>query len=463
MTIKQAVAVLVVLAGASSAAAQTAAAPGPVPTFNKDVAPIFFANCTSCHRPGEIAPMSLMSFKDARPWARSIASKVADGLMPPWHADPAHGSFANARRLTDAEKAIIARWASGGAPEGKAADLPAAPTYSDGWNIGTPDAVLSMQEDYPIPATGTVAYQYLEVPANFAEDRWIQAWEIRPGERAAVHHIIVSTRAPAPATPAQPPQARPPADPNAPRPLPLFSFAGGTQIPPGQTGGEPLPADQRVAPGPNDRPRPSRTGNSIGGYVPGNAIRRFPEGMAMRLPAGYSLVLQMHYTPMGKETTDRTKIALKFAPGPPKTVLQTAALINGGLQIPARTANHQVDAEMTINRDITLYSMVPHTHVRGIRWHYEMVYPDGRREVILSVPNYDFNWQHEYVFKDPMKIPAGTKLQAKAWYDNSTANKSNPDPTKDVAWGDQTWEEMMYTSLTFSLAPPPPATAPAQR
>lgn len=148
-----------VLAGASSAAAQPAAAPGPVPTFNKGVAPIFFANCTSCHRPGEIAPMSLMTCKDARPWARSIASKVADGLMPPWHADPAHGSFANARRLTDAEKTMIARWASGGAPEGKAADLPAAPTYSDGWNIGTPDAVLSMQDDYPIPATGTVPYQ----------------------------------------------------------------------------------------------------------------------------------------------------------------------------------------------------------------------------------------------------------------------------------------------------------------
>ncbi|MDO8679682.1 MAG: cytochrome c [Acidobacteriota bacterium] len=463
MTIKQAVAVLAVLAGASSASAQTAAAPGPVPTFSKDIAPIFFANCTSCHRPGEIAPMSLLTYKDARPWARSIASKVADGVMPPWHADPAHGSFSNARRLTAAEKTIIARWTSGGAPEGKAADLPAAPVYSDGWNIGQPDVVLSMQEDYPIPATGTVPYQYLEIPANFPEDRWIQAWEIKPGDRTAVHHIIVSTKAPPAPPTAQPPQARPPAAPGAPRPLPLFSFAGGTEIPAGQTGGEPLPADKRPAVSPNDRPRPRGTGPSIGGYVPGNSIRRFPEGMAMRLPAGHSLVLQMHYTPMGKATTDRTKIALKFAPGPPKTALLTASLINGGLLIPARTANHQVDAEMTINRDITLYSMVPHTHVRGIRWHYEMVYPDGRKEVILSVPKYDFNWQHEYVFKDPLKIPAGTKLQAKAWYDNSAANKSNPDPTKDVRWGDQTWEEMMYTSLTFSLAPPTAPTAGQQR
>ena len=465
MTMKQAAAVVVLLGAWSGTAAAQSAAGGPVPTFNKDVAPIFFANCTACHRPGEIAPMSLLTYKDARPWAKAIATRVADGAMPPWHADPAHGSFSNERRLTDAQKATIARWVSGGAPEGTAEDLPAAPVYSDGWNIGQPDVVLSMQEDYPIPATGTVPYQYLEVPANFAEDRWIQSWEIKPGDRASVHHIIVSTRAPQPppGTAPAPPQARPAAAPGAPRPLPLFSFAGGTEIPRGQTGGEPLPPDQRAAPGPNDRPRQRGTGPSIGGYVPGNSIRRFPEGMAMRLPAGHSLVLQMHYTPYGKATTDRTRIGLKFAPGPPKVVLNSAALINGGLQIPAGAPNHEIDAEMTVNREIMLYSMIPHTHVRGKRWHYEAVYPDGRREVILSVPKYDFNWQHEYVFKEPLKIPAGTKILAKAWYDNSPANKSNPDPTKVVTWGDQTWEEMMYTSLTFSIAPAPPATAGRQR
>jgi len=452
MTMKQfAAGVVVSLALASPAASQSS------PTFSRDVAPIFFANCTSCHRPGEIAPMSLLTFKDARPWAKAIAAKVADGTMPPWHADPAHGSFANERRLTDAQKSIVARWVSAGAAEGNPADLPPAPVYNDGWNIGTPDAVLSMQEDYPLPATGTVPYQYLEVPANFPEDRWIQAWEIRPGNRAAVHHIIMSTRAPQPAVaaPTAPPAV--PAAPAAagPRPPALFSFAGGTEIPAGQTGGAPLPPEQRVAPGPNDRLRPRGTGPSIGGYVPGNSIRRFPEGMAMRLPAGHSIVLQMHYTPTGKATTDRTKIALKFAPAPPKVVLNTVPLINGSLHIPPRAADHQVDAEMTINREITLYSIVPHTHVRGKKWFYEAVYPDGRREVILSVPKYDFNWQHEYVFREPLKLPAGTKIQAKAWYDNSPANKSNPDPAKDVYWGDQTWEEMMYTSLTFSLAPAP--------
>jgi mono/diheme cytochrome c family protein len=465
MSMKHAVAMVVIVFGAwsgSVASAQTAAS-GTAPTFNKDIAPILYANCTSCHRPGEIAPMSLVTYKDARPWAKSIASRVSDGTMPPWHADPAHGSFSNERRLTEAQKATIARWVSGGAPEGKPEDLPAQPSYGDGWNIGQPDVILSMQEDYPIPATGTVPYQYLEVPANFPEDRYITSWEVRPGNRAAVHHIIVSTRPPQPpaGTPPPPPQARP-AAPAGPRPLPLFSFAGGTEIPAGQTGGEPLPPEQRAAPGPNDRPRPRGTGPSIGGYVPGNSIRRFPEGTAMRLPAGYSLVLQMHYTPMGQATTDRTRVGLKFAPAPPRVVLSTASLINGGLHIPARAADHQVDAEMTINRDILLYSIVPHTHVRGKRWHYEAVYPDGRKEVILSVPKYDFNWQHEYVFRDPLKIPAGTKIQAKAWYDNSPANKSNPDPSKDVTWGDQTWEEMMYSSLTFSIVAVP-APTPGQR
>lgn len=454
MTIKHIAAAVVLLAGwfGAPAYAQSAASE-TVPTFTRDIAPIFYSHCTTCHRPGEIAPMSLLTYRDARPWARSISAHVSDGTMPPWHADPAHGSFANERRLTDAQKSTIARWVSGGAPEGNPSESPEQPRYSDGWNIGQPDVVLSMQEDYPIPASGTVPYRYLEVPANFAEDRWIQAWEIRPGNRAAVHHIIVSTKAP---QTADAPQNRPPAA--GPRPTPLFSFASGTEIPAGQTGGPQLPPDQRPALGPNDRPRPRGTGPSIGGYVPGNSIRRFPEGTAMRLPAGHALVLQMHYTPTGEATTDRTRIGLKFAPAPPRTALLTASLINGGLHIPPRAADHLVDADMTINRDILLYSLVPHTHVRGKRWFYEAVYPDGRREVLLSVPKYDFDWQHEYLFRDPLTIPAGTKIQAKAWYDNSAANKSNPDPSKDVWWGDQTWEEMMYTSLTFSLvtAPSPP-------
>src|SRR5688572_32254653 len=180
----------VVWSGTAVAAEQAAAAPS-APTFNKDIAPIFYANCTSCHRPGDIAPMSLLTFKEARPWAKAIASKVADGTMPPWHADPKYGTFVGARGLSVAHKETIAKWVAAGAPEGKAADLPPAPVYTDEWNIGTPDAVLSMQEDYPIPATGEIPYQYLVVPANFAEDRFITDWEIRPGDRRAVHHLLL--------------------------------------------------------------------------------------------------------------------------------------------------------------------------------------------------------------------------------------------------------------------------------
>jgi hypothetical protein len=447
------VAAVIALGMTSVAFAQTQPAAG-APTYSKDVAPIVFAQCTTCHRPGEIAPMSLLTYKDARPWARSIAAKVADGTMPPWHADPAYGKFANERRLTAAQKDTIAKWVAAGAPEGDPKDLPAAPKYADGWRIGTPDAVLSMQEDYPIPATGTIPYEYFEVPANYSEDRWIQAWELRPGNRAVVHHVIVYTRtAPNPAQQAAQ---------NGSRPAPIFEFADGMEIPAGQTGGPPLPEGERKTLGPNDRPRPRGTGASIGGYVPGNSTRVFPEGTAMRLPAGASLVFQMHYTTMGEATTDRTKVGLIFAKEKPKVVLNGSALLNGSLHIPAGEANQRVDAEMTINRDVLLYSMTPHTHVRGKRWSYEAIYPDGRKETILSVPNYDFEWQHEYVFEKPLTLPKGTKLHATAWYDNSKANKSNPDSTKDVWWGDQTWEEMMFTGLTFSVVTAAQPTAAQQ-
>lgn len=420
------------------------------PTFSRDVAPIFFEHCTACHRPGEVAPMSLLTYKDARPWARSIATQVAKGAMPPWHADPSIGHFANARRLSDTQKATIARWVDAGAPEGDPKDLPQAPAYPPGWNIGVPDAVVEMQEDYPLPASGEVPYLYFEVPTNFAEDRWIQAWEVRPGNPAAVHHVIVYVRPPQ--DPSATPAARPAA--GTPRPQGVVTFAEGMDIPPGQTGGDPLPEGQRKV-FPNYRPRPRGIAGSIGGFVPGNGMRIFPAGTATRLPKGASIVFQMHYTPTGVETTDRTKMGFIFAKEAPKMPLGGTALVNGALHIPPGAANHRVDAEMTVNRDLLLFSMIPHTHVRGIRWHYEVVYPDGRTEPILSVPNYDFDWQHDYQFERPLEIPAGARIKASAWYDNSPANKSNPDPTKDVWWGDQTWEEMMFTSFTWYVRPGP--------
>ncbi len=282
---------------------------------------------------------------------------------------------------------------------------------------------------------------------------------MKAGDPKVLHHVIVYARPPAPATPPAPAAAA-----NGPRPTPpppLFDFAPNMDVPAGQTGGRQLPPEQRKPAFANQR-GPVRLGPAIGGFAPGQFIRVYQEGTAMKIPAGTTLVLQMHYTAAGKATTDRTRIAVKFAKTTPTTQLRWASLANGALHIPAGADNHRVDAEMTIGQDITLWSLLPHTHVRGKAWTYEVTYPDGRKETILNVPKYDFNWQTDYVFKEPLKFPKGTKIHATAWYDNSTANKSNPDPTKDVWWGDQTWEEMMFSALTFSIDPPKTTTADRQ-
>jgi hypothetical protein len=409
------------------------AAAADAPTFTKDVAPILYKNCTNCHRPGEIAPMSLLTFKDARPWAKSISENVSKGLMPPWHADPAHGQFLNDRRLSDGEKETILTWVAAGAPEGNPADLPAQPKYADGWLMGEPDLVLAMSEDYPIPASGTIEYKYFEVPTNFTEDKYIQAMEVRAGNRAVVHHVIVSARGPQP-------EQRPP----------VFKFADGMGI----------PKRDETQKSTNDRPAPQRMGQPIGGFAPGQFVRVYEPGTAIRVPAGAVLVFQVHYTANGTATTDRTTIGLKLAKEKPKDEVRMGMLINGNFTIPAGASDHRVDAELTLVQDITLWSMLPHTHVRGKRWTYEVTYPDGRSEALLSVPKYDFNWQTDYIFKEPLKLPKGTKIHATAWYDNSTNNPSNPNPSLDVKWGDQTWEEMMFTGINYTVnAPATPTSA----
>ena len=422
--------------------------PSTAPTFSKDVAPIFYKNCTTCHRPGELAPMSLLTFADARPWARSIHDHVTRGTMPPWHAVAAYGRFANERRLTEVEKDTIARWFAAGAPEGDARDLPIAPRYAEGWTIGQPDVILSMQEEYPIPAAGTIPYSYFEVPTNFTEDTWVQAFELRPGDTSVVHHIILYTKSP---RAGQGGRGQPSDGRLEGSPQPPVEKADGRDFPREEAG--PRPDSVRAQVLPSDRPAPRDLGlaGSILGYVPGTTSRVFAPGAAMRLVAGSTLVFQMHYTTTGKATADRTRIGLVFAKKAPKNEIRLEALSNANFQIPAGAAEYRVDAETIVKADVTLYSMLPHAHVRGIRWRYEATYPDGRTETILSVPKYDFNWQTDYIFAQPLRLPRGTKIHATAWYDNSRANRSNPDPTADVRWGDQTWEEMMFTGFTFSV------------
>jgi hypothetical protein len=424
----------VLVGGSSTPAAEQYAqkAAAGAPTFSKDVAPILYRNCVGCHRPGEIAPMSLLTYKEVRPWAKSIRDEVADRAMPPWHADPKHGKFKNDRSLSDTDRDTIVRWANAGAPEGDTKDLPPVPPAPGGWTIGTPDLVLTIPE-YKVPADGFIEYEYIEVPTNLTEDRWIQAFEVRPGNREVVHHVIVSARPPQP-------ERRPGA----------FRMAEGMGIPAGQTGG-PAEKDTPRPRGVNLYPRPRATGAMIGGFAPGTEAHVYDPGTALLLRAGSTLILQMHYTTNGTAAVDRTSIGLKFASAPPREELRMTSLANGSLRIPPGDPDYSISAEMTSQADVTLRQILPHTHLRGKSWEYTAVFPDGRKEIILSVPNYDFNWQTSYIFAEPLKLPRGTKIVAIAHYDNSAANKSNPDPKKEVTWGDQTWEEMMFTSLVFSI------------
>jgi hypothetical protein len=395
-----------------------------VPTFTRDIAPILYANCVECHRAGEIAPMSLISYAEVRPWAKAIVRQVENGVMPPWHADAPHGTFRNERSLTSAQKEVLERWAAAGAPEGNPADIPAAPTFAAGWRIGQPDAVFEMQEEYAVPAKGTVEYEYFYIPTNFTEEKWLQAIEVRPGNRLLVHHVLVNYET----------------LPDGPRtPLVL----------------QPNQEDSRV-PGRTTRGnRPPREGNFrsmlLATYAPGTNPQVLPAGSAMRLPPGGVLRLQMHYTANGTAGTDRSRVGMIFAKEPPTHEIRVGAFYNTRLAIPAGASNHSVTTEVTFAQDAVLWALFPHTHVRGKRWSYELELPDGTRKPILSVPRYDFNWQTYYMYQRPMEIPKGARIRSTAWYDNSAANRSNPDPGIDVKWGDQTWEEMQYTGIMISV------------
>jgi Copper type II ascorbate-dependent monooxygenase, C-terminal domain len=381
------------------------------PTFSKDVAPIIYKNCAGCHRLGDIAPMSLLTYENARPWAKAIREQVATRQMPPWHATQPHGTFLNDRRLSDADRDTLIRWVDGGAPKGDPKDLPPTPKFSDGWEIGTPDVVLSMSKDYEVPDSGTVAYQYFQVPTNFTEDKWVQAIEVRPGTRSVVHHILVFCREP---------------------------------------GAKPREMGY-VAVVPKMQQRSARADNLIGTTAPGTNAMIFRPGTAIMVKAGSVLVLQMHYTTNGQAAKDRSSVGMIFAKQPPQLEMRTSAFINPMFVIPPGADNHQVDSAIQFTEDSHIWGLIPHTHLRGKSWEYRVVYPDGRIETVLSVPKYDFNWQTYYLFAKPLAVPKGTRLEATAHYDNSTANAFNPNPEAQVRWGDQTWEEMQYTGITYSI------------
>jgi hypothetical protein len=395
-----------------------------VPTFTREVAPILFKHCVSCHRAGEIAPMSLLTYEEARPWARAIAKEVGERTMPPWHADAPAGTFHNERILSDAERQTLLDWVNGGAPKGNPSELPPVPSFAEGWSIGKPDVVLEMQEDFPIPASGTVEYEWLYIPTNFAEPKWVKAIEIRPGNREAVHHVLVYYRAKPDIT--RPPLARPNQKNQAtPRPR--------------TAGQRPQRADLKEVPQ-----------RLLATYAPGTNPQIAPDGAAFRLEPGGILELQMHYTTNGAATTDRTKIGMVFANEASPREVRATHFFNGVFTLPAGAADVAVSTDLEFLQDATVWAVFPHTHLRGKKWDYKLVLPNGETRTILAVPRYDFNWQTYYMFKEPLQVPKGARIVSTAWYDNSAANKNNPDPKIDVTWGDQTWEEMQYTGVLVS-------------
>ncbi len=363
-------------------------------TYSKDVAPILNRRCVECHRAGEVAPMAFTSYEAARPWAKAIREKTVTRTMPPWTADPSIGEFRNDRRLAQSEIDTIAAWVNAGAPEGDPKDLPPAPKFAEGWNIGKPDQVFDFGADFEVPSSGVVAYQYFKVPTNFTEDKWIEAAEIRPQHRDVTHHINV------------------------------FIITG----------------EQNVA-----------TGAMLTGFAPGVQPLRLEPGTAMLVKAGSSFLFQAHYTPNGKVVRDRSLVGLRFAKQAPALRSVTDRAMNAFFKIPPGDPNYPVKATWTAKQDVDLFAMMPHMHFRGKDFKYTVVFPDGREQVILNVPKYDFNWQLGYELKEPLHLPKGTRIDCVAHFDNSPNNKFNPDPTKEVRWGDQTWEEMMIGFFLYKV------------
>jgi hypothetical protein len=415
---------LAVIAFASVLGAPAEAQVASPPTFTKDVAPVLYKHCVTCHRPGEVAPMSLLTYEQSRPYAKAIANAISKRTMPPWHADAPAGTFLDERVLTDAERETIVRWASAGAPRGEAKDLPLEPRFNNEWALGTPDVVLEMLEDFPVAPSGTIEYSYFYVPTNFTERKWVKSFEVRPGNRGVVHHILLNQLAKVD---------------TARTPLARGNRDHQTVVTRGALGERPQRADRD-----NMSPR------LIATYAPGTNPQVAPEGTAFLIEPGSILEFQVHYTANGKAASDRSRVGLVFSKDPSPRELRAQAFFNSTLRLPPEAPDVAVTTELEFVRDSVLWGVFPHTHLRGKRWDYKLQLPDGQISSVLTVPRYDFNWQTYYMFRRPLQVPKGSKLISTAWYDNSSANKSNPDPKIEVLWGNQTWEEMQYTGVLLS-------------
>jgi hypothetical protein len=386
-------------------------------TFNKDVLPILQKNCQSCHRPGEIAPMSFLTYKDARPWARAMKTAVVSRQMPPWFADPAYRHFANDKRLSDGAITTIAAWADAGAPEGEEKDRPAPVVFPEGWSL-TPDMIIEMPKDVPLPANGTINYKSILVKANFTEDMWVVAADLRPGNAQAVHHMRAIVR--------------PPGSDWMKDAVPGVAYEAG---------------DVEIG-------RQGEGTDLLGKFNPGLGAQDFSMfDSAKFVPKGSDIVFSMHYTAIGRETTDRSKLGLVFGKQPPRLRYYTHdGPTAGNLAIPAGDSRAEVVSEMTATADTQLVYLQPHMHLRGSDYEVRLIFPSGTSETIFKA-KWDFNWQLGFDLEKPIPIPKGTRIVGIAHFDNSAGNKFNPDPTKLVVWGPQNWEEMQNCFMSFLIDP----------
>ena len=398
-------------------------------TYYKDVQPLIQTHCQSCHRPGEIGPMPLENYKQVRPWANAIKESVLLKKMPPWFADPHFGKFANDRSLSPREIETIRSWVDAGAPEGNPKDASPPPRFLAGWNIPQPDVVLQMPEPFKVPASGKVDYQYIVLPTKFTEDKWVQMAETRPSNRSVVHHMVIFIRTPESKwlREAQPGVPFVPAETNN-----LQNIGGG--------GSEILTI-----------------------YTPGIVPDAWKPNQGKLIKAGSDLILQTHYTPNGKDTEDQTKIGLVFSKEPPAERIRSVSAANTQFTIPPGDPDYPVIGNLQFRNPARIVSFFPHMHLRGKDFEYKVIYPTGETGTLLKVPHYDFNWQLAYKPAEEIEVPAGTKIQCTAHFDNSPNNPANPDPKATVKFGEQSWEEMAIGFMDIAQPVRPPTSSAAAK
>jgi hypothetical protein len=410
--------------------------PAPAPanvTFTEHVAPILFAHCASCHRPGEAAPFPLLSYADARKKARMIQRVTDSRFMPPWHAEPGHVPFADERRLTEAQIATLKAWVDAGAPEGDPGKLPPLPKFPEGWQLGTPDLVVSMKAAFEVPASGGDIYRNFVLPLGLTEDQWVVAVELRPSARSVVHHSLF-----------------------------FLDDTGRAREADGKDGkpgfrGMSFGAQSLVATG-------GRRSGSLGGWAVGGTPRRLPMDLAMPLPKGSDLVLQTHFHPSGKAEREQTTVGLYFSKKPPTRTMVPIQLppffgATWGIDIPAGEKHYTVKDSITLPVAVDAVLVGGHAHYLCTTMHCTAKLPDGSEQVLLAIPRWDFNWQDHYAFQKPVRLPKGTVLTMELVYDNSADNPANPhSPPRRVRWGRESNDEM--GSMTLQVVPADEAELP---